>query len=284
VLTGGFMVAEAIGGVLTGSLALLADAGHMLTDCVALVLAYVAYRMSERRGTARLTYGFDRLKILVAYTNGLIVLGIAVWIVIEAIDRFANPAPVLGGPMLAIAALGLLVNVAAFILLMGGDRTSLNLRGALIHVAGDLLGSIAAIVAAIIILATGWTPADPILSVLVAMLLLRSAWGILRESAHILLEGVPPEIQRDDVAADLVRGTPGVSDVHHMHIWSLDGRQQVATLHARLREGTNPQETVAALKARLRAVHRIEHATIEVEDTDTCADDAARNHRRAARA
>jgi cobalt-zinc-cadmium efflux system protein len=140
VLTCGFMLVEVAGGLLTGSLALLADAGHMLTDSVALVLAYVAYRMSERPGTSRMTYGFDRLKILVAYTNGLAVLAIAAWIVVEAIHRINAPAPILGGPMLTIAAIGLLLNVAVFFVLNGGDKESLNLRGAILHVVGDLLG------------------------------------------------------------------------------------------------------------------------------------------------
>lgn len=209
-LTCGFMVAEAVGGLLTGSLALIADAGHMLTDSISLVLAYVAYRMSERPGTSRMTYGFDRLKVLVAYTNGVTVLAIALWIMAEAVERYMSPAPVLGGAMLVIAAFGLLVNVGVFFVLHGGDRESLNLRGAILHVVGDLLGSVAAVVAALIILATGWYPADPILSVLVALLLVRSAWKLIRESGLILLEGAPPHVERNEVAEDLAANAEGV--------------------------------------------------------------------------
>ncbi len=234
VLTCVFMLAEAVGGLLTGSLALLADAGHMLTDSVALVLAYVAYRMSDRPGTSRMTYGFDRLKILVAFTNGLTVLGIAFWIVVEAVGRLTAPPQILGAPMLAIAATGLVVNVVVFFVLYGGDRESLNLRGAILHVLGDLLGSVAAIAAAAIILLTGWLPADPLLSMLVALLLVTSAWRLMRESGLILLEGAPQHIDRNRIARDLAAHAKGVIDVHHMHVWTLDGRQLLATLHARL--------------------------------------------------
>lgn len=269
-LTCGFMAAEAIGGLLTGSLALLADAGHMLTDAVALVLAYTAYRMSERPGTSRMTYGFDRLKILVAYTNGLTVLAIALWIMAEAVGRTLTPSPVLGGPMLIIAALGLVVNVVVFLILRGGDRSSLNLRGATLHVLGDMLGSVAAIAAAAIILVTGWLPADPLLSALVALLLVRSAWKLMRESGLILLEGAPPHIERNEVAEDLAAHAEGVADVHHMHVWSLDGRQLMATLHARLAENADAERAIAGIKTRLREEHGIQHATVEVETADAC--------------
>jgi cobalt-zinc-cadmium efflux system protein len=273
VLTCGFMLAEVVGGVLTGSLALLADAGHMLTDSVALVLAYIAHRVSERPGNPRMTYGFDRLQILVAYTNGLTVLLIAVWIVAEAVERFLSPAPILGGAMLVIAAMGLAVNAVVFLILHGADRESLNVRGAILHVLGDMLGSVAAIAAAIIILATGWTAADPLLSVLVALLLVRSAWTLIRESGLILLEAAPPHLDRNDVAEDIAANTQGVADVHHMHVWSLDGRQLMATLHARLAEGADAEKSIAAIKARLNAEHGIGHATVEVETGPACPDE-----------
>ncbi len=274
-LTSIFMVAEAIGGLLTGSLALIADAGHMLTDSVALSLAYVAYRVSERRGTSRMTYGFDRLKILVAYTNGLTVLGIAIWIAAEAVQRFLAPTPVLGGAMLVIAATGLLVNFVVFAILRGGDRGSLNLKGAMLHVAGDLLGSVAAILAAAIILTTGWLPADPLLSVLVALLLVGSAWRLIRDSGLILLEASPEHVDRNIVAGDLARNIEGVTDIHHMHVWSLDGRKPMATLHARLAPGVEAEAVIAALKLRLARSHGIRHATIEVETGRACPDETA---------
>lgn len=278
VLTSGFMVAEAVGGWLTGSLALLADAGHMLTDSVSLILAYVAYRVSVRPGTGQMTYGFERLKILIAYTNGLTIFAIAVWIVVEAAGRLAEPHPVAAGPMLAIAAGGLVVNLVVFAILHRGDRTSLNLRGAALHVLGDLLGSVAAIVAALVILATGWTPADPLLSVLVAVLLFVGAARLVREAAIILLEGTPKEMDRDAVSRDVQAHVPGVTGIHHMHIWTLDGRRRLVTLHACLAADAAPETVIAAIKLRLRATHGIAHATVEVEPEGRCADDQEEFH------
>ncbi|MFI0848202.1 cation diffusion facilitator family transporter [Mesorhizobium sp. IMUNJ 23232] len=264
-LTGGFMVIEALGGVLTGSLALLADAGHMLTDSIALWLAWWAFRLAERPATGRHTYGYGRVKTLVAYTNGVGIFVIALWIVYEAVTRFFSPGPVLGGPMLLVALAGLAVNIGGFLILRGGNRESLNMRGAILHVLGDLLGSVAAIVAALVILATGWTPIDPILSVLVAVLILSTAWSLMREAAHLLLEGAPANIDRDGIAADLAANVEGVKEINHMHVWSLDGEKTLATLNARLAEGANPIAAVTAIKSRLAAKHGIDHATVEPE-------------------
>lgn len=271
VLTGGFMIAEAIGGVVTGSLALIADAGHMMTDSIALWLAWYAFRLADRPATVRMTYGFGRVKTLVAYTNGITIFAIAVWICYEAVLRFMDPPPVLGGPMLLVAVLGLLVNIAGFLVLHGGDRTSLNMRGALLHVVGDMLGSAAAIVAATVIIATGWTPIDPILSVLVAVLILSTAWSLMKEAAHVLLEGVPQALDRDGIARDIEAKVPGVTEVHHMHVWSMDGSRNMATLHACLADGTDAFAAITAIKGRLASAHGIGHATVEVE-FGACAD------------
>lgn len=279
VLTGGFMVAEAVGGILTGSLALLADAGHMLTDSVSLAFAWYAFHLAERSATSRLTYGYDRLKTLVAYTNGLTIFAIAAWIVWEAWDRFSDPSPVLGGPMLVIALLGLAINVGAFLVLHGGSREDLNMRGALLHVIGDLLGSVAALVAAGVILATGWYPIDPILSVLVALLLFRSAWGLVRDAGHVLLEGTPPSMDRDRIARDIEANVAGVREVHHMHVWSLDGTRNMATLHACLVEETDSHAAIGAIKSRLSEHHGIGHATVEPE-FGRCADHGVKNTKR----
>jgi cobalt-zinc-cadmium efflux system protein len=279
ILTAGFMLLEAAAGLVTGSLALLADAGHMLTDAVALGLALVADRMGDRPGTRRMTYGFERLQVLVAYTNGLAIIAIALWIGVEAIGRLAAPARVLGGPMLAVACAGLAVNAVVFLILHGGERSSLNMRGAILHVLGDLLGSLAAILAAGIILATGWTPADPLLSMLVCLLLIGSAWRLIRESGLVLLEGAPVNVDRNDVADDLAAHTDGVADVHHMHVWSLDGQQLLATLHARLAAGADPEGSIAAIKSRLARVHNIRHATVEIETGSGCPDGASREPR-----
>ncbi len=277
VLTCGFMVVEAVGGLLVGSLALLADAGHMLTDSVALVLAYVAYRVGDRPGTSRMTYGFDRLKILVAYTNGLTILAIALWIVLEAVGRLMAPPSIVGGAMLGIATAGLVINVVVFAVLNGGDRESLNLRSAILHVLGDLLGSLATIVAALIILTTGWLPADPLLSMLVALLLVVSAWRLMRESGLILLEGAPQRIDRNAVARDIEKNAEAVVDVHHMHVWTLDGKQLLATLHARLAGNADAERSIASIKERLSKAHGIHHATIEIETGPACPDESEEN-------
>lgn len=277
VLTGGFMVAEALGGLLTGSLALLADAGHMLTDSVSLVLAWYAFHLSSRAGSARMTYGFDRVKTLVAYTNALTIFMIGAWIVYEALHRIAKPEQVLAGPMLWVALAGLAANIVTFLVLHGGNRESLNMRGAILHVLGDLLGSVAAIVAALVILTTGWMLIDPILSALVAVLLFRSSWALMRESAGLLLEGAPKGMDRDAIARDIEANVAGVREVHHVHLWSLDGEKNMVTMHACLDEGIDAHGAVTAIKKRLASRHGIGHATIEPE-FDRCAD-AAGVHR-----
>lgn len=281
-LTGGFMLAEAVGGVLSGSLALLADAGHMLTDAASLALAWLAFRVARRPGDWKRTYGFHRWQVLAAYTNALTLFFIAIVIVYEAIHRLREPVGVLGGPMLAIAALGLLVNIAAFAALHGAERENLNVRGALLHVLGDLLGSVAAILAALVILWTGWTPIDPLLSVLVAALILRSAWAIAREAAHILLEAAPHDLDVREMARDLCASVPGVLDVHHVHAWSLTQDRPMVTLHARTAEDAGPGQTArisAAIKARLRTRYGVDHATVEIEHGE-CADAAGTHEHR----
>ena len=267
-LTGGFMAVEAVGGVLSGSLALLADAGHMLTDAAALALAWLAFRIARRPSDWKRTYGFHRFQVLAAYSNGLTLFFIALAIAYEAFHRLRAPAEVLGGPMLAVAVAGLVVNIAAFLVLHGADRDSLNVRGAMLHVLGDLLGSAAAIVAALVILWTGWTPIDPLLSVLVAVLILRSAWFLVGESGHILLEAAPKGLDVRALKDDLVAAIPGVEDVHHVHAWSLTEDKRMVTLHARVAETVGAADAArisAAIKARLRDHYHIDHATVEVE-------------------
>jgi len=273
-LTGGFMLAEVAGGVIAGSLALLADAGHMLTDAAALTLAWLAFRFARRPHDSTRTYGFHRFQVLAAYSNGLTLFFIAIAIVYEAVHRLREPVVVLGGPMLAVAVLGLAVNIAAFLALQGAERDNLNVRGALLHVAGDLLGSGAAILAALVILWTGWTPIDPLLSVLVALLILRSAWFLVRESGHILLEAAPRELDVDAMRHDLAAAIPGVQDIHHVHAWSLTQDRPMVTLHARIADTADTGEAArisAAIKAHLRARYGITHATVEIE-CEHCAD------------
>lgn len=272
VLTGTFMLVEAVGGVISGSLALLADAGHMLTDFAALALAWFAARVARRPADWRRTYGFDRFAVLVAFVNGLSLVLIAALIVVEAIRRFAEPVEVMGPLMLAVATAGLAVNVAAFWLLHGADRNNLNIRGAAVHVMGDLLGSVAAIAAAIVIILTGWMPIDPLLSLLVALLIVRSGVLVARDAGRILLEAAPPGLDSREIAADLVAGVPGVADVHHVHAWSISQERPMITLHARLDAGADAGAAVRTIKARLAQRFGIDHATVEIE-AGACADD-----------
>lgn len=264
-LTGGFMLAEFIGGLVSGSLALLADAGHMLTDTGALVMAWLAFRLQRRPATARRTYGFDRLSVLVAFVNGLSLFVIAAWIGVEAWDRFQDPVEVLGGLMLWIAIGGLVVNLLAFWVLSRGSDRNLNIRAAALHVAGDLLGSLAALAAALIIIFTGWTPIDPILSVLVAMIILRSAWRIVRESGHILLEAAPNGFDRGEVARVIEREVDGVVRVHHVHAWSITEERPMATLEAQVTAGTDTETARHAIKALVAERFGIGHTTVEIE-------------------
>jgi cobalt-zinc-cadmium efflux system protein len=270
-LTGGFMLAEVTGGIVAGSLALIADAGHMLTDAAALALAWAAFRLGHWPRDARRTYGYHRFQVLAAFVNGLTLIAIVGSIAIEAVRRLFAPIEVLGGLMLVIAGLGLLVNLAAFEILRRGDRENLNVRGAALHVLGDLLGSVAAIVAALVILWTGWTPIDPLLSLLVAGLILRSAWGLLRKSAHILLEGAPDWLDVAELRKAVVTALPAIRDIHHVHVWMLTTERPLITLHAEIAPGADHHQALAAIRGVLHDRFGIAHATIQIE-TAGCAD------------
>jgi cobalt-zinc-cadmium efflux system protein len=265
------LIAEAAGGIISGSLALLADAGHMLTDAAALALAYLAVRVARRPADWRRTYGFDRFEVLAAFANGFALFFISAMICFEAIERMFKPVEVLGVPMLIIAAVGLAVNVLTLLILRHGGGANLNVRAALLHVMSDLLGSVAAIAAALIILQTGWTPIDPILSIVITLLILRSAWLITKDAGHILLEGAPSSIDVRQVQKDLEANVPDVQSVHHVHAWSLSENRPVMTLHALTCDSVPPEQVAAAIKARLKEAFGVVHATVEVEHRD-CAD------------
>ncbi len=194
------------------------------------------------------------------------------WIFSEAIGRLTNPTEVLAGPMLVVALLGLFVNIAAFYVLRGADRKNLNVRGALLHVLGDMLGSGAAVGAALVIMTTGWMPIDPLFSILVGLLVLRSAWFLLKDAAHVLLEGVPGQLDVREIGRDLVSNLAVVEDVHHVHAWSLSQEHSLLTLHARILEDTNPDSAIAAIQSRLASRFDISHVTIQIE-LEGCADD-----------
>ncbi len=271
-LTGSFMLVEVAGGVISGSLALLADAAHMLVDTVSLLLAWIAFWLSRRPADKGHTYGYHRFPVLAAFTNGITLIFIIGWIFIEAVGRLFNPAEVLAGPMLVVAGVGLVVNLVAFMLLHGADRNNLNIRGALLHVLGDMLGSAAAVAAALIIMVTGWLPIDPLLSVLVGLLVLRSAWSLLKDSAHVLLEGVPEQLDVREIGRDLVSYIPVVEDVHHVHAWSLSQEHSLLTLHARVIKGASPDQAIAQIRARLAERFDIGHTTVQVE-LEGCTDE-----------
>ena len=273
-LIGGFMVVEVIGGIISGSLALLADAAHMFVDTVSLLFAWIAFKLSRRPADLARTYGYHRFPVLVAYTNGVFLVIVVGWIFLEAADRVLNPAPILAGPMLAVAVLGLLVNIAAFAVLQGADRQNLNVRGALLHVFGDMLGSAAAVTAALVIMIIGWTTIDPLLSVFVGLLVLRSAWFLLKDAAHVLLEGAPGELDVREIGRDLVSSVDVVQDVHHVHAWSLSQEHSLLTLHARILDNAHPDSAIAAIRSRLASRFDISHVTVQIE-LDVCSDEHA---------
>jgi cobalt-zinc-cadmium efflux system protein len=272
VLTGGFAIVEIVGGFLAGSLTLLADAGHMLTDAASLALAWVALRVAARPSDRRRTYGYQRLQVLAAFVNSILLLLPAAWIVYEAIIRLRNPAPVMGPLMLAVAGGGLLINVVALVLLRRGDAENLNLRAAYLHVLSDLLGSLAALVAAMVIIFSNWTRIDPLLALLVAGLIVASAGSLLIKSAHILLEGSPEWLDISELERELRVAVQGVVDVHHVHVWSLTSRHPLLTLHARIQPDAAPAIVLQEIKVFLSRRYALEHSTIQLEAAD-CADD-----------
>jgi len=272
-LTGTFMLVEVAGGILSGSLALLADAGHMLTDTMALALSAIAFRVSSRPADEKRSYGYQRFQILAAFVNGLSLLVIVGWILFEAVQRILSPSVVMGQTMLIVAAAGLVINIIVFFVIHGGDQENLNMRGAALHVLGDLLGSVAAITAALVIIYTGWMPIDPILSIGVALLIFRSAWHLLKRSGHILLEGAPEWLDVIEMQSKIVAANPVVKEIHHVHVWGLTPQHPMLTMHVALRQlPSDTTATVRSIKELLRKEYGINHSTIEVE-CDDCADD-----------
>ena len=263
-LTGGFMFAEVIGGVVSGSLALIADAGHMLADFASLILAWFAIRLARKPADWKLTYGFDRFSILAALVNGLSLIAISIWITVEAIQRFKEPQEILGGLMLWVALGGLLINLVSFWMLTRGESENLNVRAATLHVAGDLFGSVAALIASLVIIYTGWTPIDPILSVFVVLIILKSAWGVVKESGHILLEGAPKGFDRREVTEILMQEVEGITAVHHIHAWSVTQERPMVTLEIEVDAKQEAKSVKAKVKEILSTQFNIEHSTVEV--------------------
>jgi cobalt-zinc-cadmium efflux system protein len=268
IILGSFTLVVAIGGYLANSIALLAEAAHMLADSASLLLAVIAVGAARRPADARRTYGHRRYQPLAAFINGQVLLLLTLWVVYEAVRRLLHTPAVNGQLMLGIAVLGGLANLAAFLALSGGR--SLNERSARAHVLSDLLGSGAACAAAVIILLTGWTLADPLLSLLISVLILRSAWAITRESADVLLEGVPPGFDVTHIEAELRGHVPGLVEVHHVHVWTITGERPTVTLHASLAPGTAHGDALSAIHARLRERLNVEHTTVQIEEEGPC--------------
>lgn len=262
-----FLIVEVIGSLLTNSLALLADAGHMLTDAVGVGLALLAIHFAAKPATAAKSYGYYRLEILAAVGNALLLFGVAAYIGYEAYQRFSAPPEVESVPMLVVATAGLAVNLVSLRLLSAGAKSSLNMRGAYLEVLGDLLGSVAVLVAALIILTTGWTVADPIASVLIAMMILPRTWSLLREAIDVLLQATPKGIDLDEVRAHLLRGE-GIVDAHDLHAWTLTSGMHVVSAHVVIEPMADTAAVLDEVCRCLADDFDMEHSTIQLETTD----------------
>ena len=262
-----YMLAEAAGGFWTGSLALLADAGHMLADVAALALSLFALWLAKRPARPGRTYGYLRAEILAALVNGSALVAVAVGVALEAIARLREPTPVAAAPMLAIAVGGLAVNGIGLWLLREGRARSLNLRGAWLHLLSDALGSAAAIGAGVALLAFGWRAADPLASLAISALVVRSAWALLREAVAVLMEGAPAHIDVDRVR-DAIRSVPGVSSVHDLHVWTISSGLVALSCHVCSDDSEPPIRILRSVQRRLREDFAIAHGTIQVEPPD----------------
>ena len=262
-LTLAFAFVEVYAGLRAGSLALLGDAGHMFLDAVALAMAIVAAWIARKPPSARHSYGLARIEVIAALLNGLLMLAVVLGIVIEAVERFHQPRPVQGGMVMGVALVGLIINVAAALILSRGGK-NLNVRGALLHVMGDLLGSVAALMAGAVIYATGWTPIDPLLSLVICALILYSTQRLLRDAMHVLMEGVPSGLDLNVVGHSLAR-VPQVVAVHDLHIWTLASGVPALSAHVVLRDLSHWLEVLEAMRSLLRQEYAIGHVTLQPE-------------------
>jgi cobalt-zinc-cadmium efflux system protein len=264
-LTVGFMLVEVAGGLWTGSLALLADAAHMLTDAGGLALALIAIRFAERPATPQKTYGYVRLEILAALVNAVVLLLLTVFILYEAFDRFVNPPPVLAGPMLAVATAGLVVNLASMKLLAAGSSESLNVKGAYFEVMSDMLGSLGVIIAALVVMFTGWRLADPIIGAGIGLFIVPRTWSLLRQTVHILMEGTPPAIDMALLERAL-KEIPGVLAVHDLHVWTITSGLDSMSCHLVIADMAKAGEALRAANEVMKTGFHLSHTTIQIED------------------
>ncbi len=265
-----YLMAEVVGGLLTHSLALLADAGHMLTDVGGLALALFAMKFAERPATSERTYGFYRVEILAALTNAVVLIGISLYILYEAYERFRKPPEVESGTMLVVAAIGLIVNLIGVYILRAGSSESLNVKGAYFEVVSDMLTSIGVIVAAIIMLTTGWYYADPLISAGIGLFILPRTWMLLRDAVGVLLEGTPSEVNLTALR-EAIGKVPGVVDVHDLHVWALTSGVNAMSVHAVLADASSHDDVLQAVQQRVTSDFKITHATVQVE-SKSCAD------------
>lgn len=260
-----FMLVEVVGGVLANSLALLADAGHMMTDAAALAMAWMAFVIGRKPPDRKHSYGHQRYQVVAALLNGALLIGVVIYICIEAYHRFTTPSEVKAPVMLLIATIGLLVNILTFWLLHRGEKDNLNIRGAMLHVLSDLLGSVAAIIAGLGIYFFGWHWLDPSLSLVVAALIVRSGIHLIKDSLHILLEGVPDGVNIDEIKQSLIDNNVSVENIHHVHAWSLNNEETLMTLHVKAAHDANHDQLLQSIHQQLKEKFNVTHATVQIE-------------------
>ncbi len=258
------MIAEAVGGWITNSLALIADAGHMLTDVAAMGLTLGSFWFATRPATAKKTFGYYRLEILAAFINGVALVLLSIWVIYEAYIRWASPQPVLGFELTLIASGGLVINIIAAYLLHADHKHDLNMRGAFLHVVGDLLGSVAAIAAGVMILAFGWLWADAVCSILISLIIIYGAWRLVAESVNVLLEGTPRHIDLASVESTILQ-TAGVGGVHDLHVWTISSGIEALSAHISHDDSVVHSDLLAAVRDRLHDKFGIDHLTIQME-------------------
>lgn len=264
VLTFVYMIAEAVGGWYTNSLSLLADAGHMFTDVAAMSLTLFAFWFASRPATSKKTYGYYRLEILAAFINGVALALLSLWIIYEAVERWQSPPQIKGFPLLLIASGGLAVNIVSAFLLHSSHKHDLNMRGAFLHVMGDLLGSVAAIIAGVLILGFGWMWADALSSVLISAIIIVGAWRLILESVNVLLEGTPSHINLSAVEQAIVT-TNGVKGIHDLHVWTISSGIEALSVHISHDDSIAHSDLLVAVRDKLHADFGIDHLTIQME-------------------
>lgn len=265
VMTTTFMVAEVIGGLWTGSLALLADAAHMLTDAGGLALALIAIRFAERPRTPQNTYGYVRMEVLAALTNAVVLLLLTVYILYEAYKRFLDPPEIIGGPMLVVAIIGLGVNLISMKMLSAGSTESLNIKGAYFEVLADMLGSLGVIVAAVVVLLTGWKMVDPLIGAGIGLFIVPRTWGLLKQAIHILMEGTPSEIDMALLERRLLE-IPGVTGVRDLHVWTITSGADAMSGHLVVSNMATAREVLVTAREAMQTDFSLTHVTIQIED------------------